>query len=244
MANIVVYNGCTGSLLDGVTRKGKLSQILNGITRDTYSLEATLKFIQANNRENGSNTQVYICGAPDFLGLKISEIINRKLKKIVKKYSNAVYVEPVKSKFLYKSIDVTDTDDLGKLQQFFKKHMPTPDIHYDEEEYLEFNNKIIKSITQNFLSTKGSINIDRNLYQLSRRIEIDDHDLRNNKVVKQQLISNILMAETEKLSDKSQIKQMLMSIQNYLIDRAPYDFHYVGKEEMSNTINEVGRKYD
>lgn len=85
MANIVIYNGLTGSFLDNVTREGRLRDMLTfGIKRDTYGLEATLKFIQANNRKNGGTTQVYLCGVPDFLGLKISEIINSKLKKLLK----------------------------------------------------------------------------------------------------------------------------------------------------------------
>ena len=83
LANIVVYNGCTGSFLDGATRKGSLhQQLFYGVNRDTVGLESVLKKIQTENRLNKSNTQVYLCGAPNFLGLGITELINRKLKKI------------------------------------------------------------------------------------------------------------------------------------------------------------------
>ena len=85
MANVVIYNGLTGSFLDNVTREGRIRDMFTfGVKRDTYGFEAVLKLMQANNRQNGANTQVYICGAPDFLGLKISEIINHKLKKLLK----------------------------------------------------------------------------------------------------------------------------------------------------------------
>ena len=52
MANVIVYNGLTGSFLDNVTREGRIRDMLTfGVKRDTYGLEATLKFIQANNRK-------------------------------------------------------------------------------------------------------------------------------------------------------------------------------------------------
>lgn len=81
-ANIVVYNGCADSFLDNIIKKGKFqNKLFHGINQDATSLEVTLKFIQNSNRVDGTNTQVYICGAPNFLGLGISETINRKLKK-------------------------------------------------------------------------------------------------------------------------------------------------------------------
>lgn len=102
LANIIIYNGATGSFLDNITRNGKLSQKLTyGIKRDITSLEATLKIIQEKNRNSSLNIQLYLCGAPNFLGLHISDIINHKLQSLSKNYAFVTYVEPVKSKLLY-----------------------------------------------------------------------------------------------------------------------------------------------
>lgn len=70
VANIVIYNGCTGSFLDNVTRNGYVSQKLTyGVKRDLPGIRTVLNYIQTHNRDNNTNTQVYICGAPNFLGL-------------------------------------------------------------------------------------------------------------------------------------------------------------------------------
>lgn len=242
MANIVVYNGCTGSFLDNVTRNGKIKHMLTyGVNRDTYGLEAILKFIQTNNRNNKSNTQVYICGAPDFLGLKISEIINVKLKKIAEKYSNVVYVEPVKSKFFYKSLNVSENTNLEEAQSVFKKYLRQPDVHYDEEEYLKFNNNIIKAIGDNYLITQSMINVDRNLYDFSSNLEHKNQEMLDNKDYIQQYISNILTLETSKIPDEVSKNRFYKRAEKYLINRFPYDFYYIGKKNIYDSLNEKNK---
>lgn len=242
MANIVVYNGCTGSFLDNVTRNGKIKHMLTyGVNRDTYGLEAILKFIQTNNRNNKSNTQVYICGAPDFLGLKISEIINVKLKKISEKYSNVVYVEPVKSKFFYKQLNVSENTNLEEAQNVFKKYLRQPDVHYDEEEYLKFNNNIIKAIGDNYLITQSMINVDRNLYDFSSNLEHKNQEMLDNKDYIQQYISNMLTLETSKIPDEAGKKRFYKKAEKYFINRFPYDFYYIGKKNIYDSLNEKNR---
>ena len=227
MANIVIYNGCTGSFLDNVTRNGKLTEKLTyGINRDTYGLEAILKYIQTENRINNTNTQVYICGAPNFLGINISEIINKKLKNIAEKYSNVNYIEPIKSKFFYEPIN-SEKD--NKLK---------PDIHYNEEEYLELNNNIIKSIIDNYLITDAMINIDRQFYHFSSNLEIENQDLINNPDYVQSYIIQCLENESSKINDENIKKEFYKKIKEYLISRTPYDFHYLKK----NNINEAYEK--
>ena len=243
LANIIIYNGCTGSFLDGLTRQGSISQqLMHGVKRDVYGLESTLKYIQSNNRNNQSNTQVYICGAPDFLGLKISELINHKLKKISQKYANTVYVNPVKSKFLYKSLDNIEEEDLSKLQQIFKKYLKFPDVHYDEEEYLKFNNNILETISNNYQETNSLINVDRELYKLSQKIEITNHKLLDDNIKRQNFISKILGKECDKINDPIKKKMFLVNAEKYLAERFPYDFYYLGKNEINKSIEEVEKK--
>lgn len=239
MANIVVYNGCTGSFLDNATRQGKIHEILTyGINRDTRALEATLKVIQSNNRIKNSNTQVYICGAPNLLGLKITEIINMKLKKIAKKYANVVYVEPVKSKLLYKNVDANEKMDLSDIQSIFKKYLLLPDVHYDEEEYIKLNNNIIESISENYLVTQAMIEIDRSFYTLSSNLELENQELIKDCDYIQQVITNLIITSASRLKDEEQRQNFFNKAKNYLISRTPYDFHFLGKRNIQEVLNE------
>ncbi|MBQ2639881.1 MAG: hypothetical protein IJF92_03870 [Bacilli bacterium] len=222
-ANILVYNGCTGSFLDNVTRGGKLSEMFTyGIKRDIKGLEATLKYIQNNNRTEDTNTQVYLCGAPDYLGLKITNIINNKLKKVAKQYANVTYVRPIKSKFFYHNIK---DDKLGV------------DIHYDEEEYNRFNNNILSSIISNYKINKSMINVDRSLYTISKNIEVGKNNLIGNDEEIQSIVNDIVAFETINLNPEDK-KKFLKNVTYYLNEREPYDFFYIGKKNIKEVIKE------
>ena len=240
MANIVIYNGCTGSFLDNITRNGKIHHMLTyGIHRDTIGLEATLKFILANNRKNNSNTQVYICGAPDFLGLKISEIINVRLKKIANQYPNTVYVKPVKSKFFYKPIDNFNQVDFNQFHTIFKRYFRQLDIHYDEYEYLKLNNHIIQSIQEQYLITNCMIQIDRSLYHFSSDLELNNHEMLKREDFIQQYFMHILTISDSKLPDYASKCRFYKTVKKYLIHRVPYDFHYIGKKNIYDSFKKL-----
>lgn len=237
IANIIVYNGCTGSFLDAATRNGKLAQqLMSGVNRDTVGLESVLKYIQTNNRTNQSNTQVYVCGAPNFLGLGVSELINRKLKKIVKNYANVSYVEPVKSKFFYKPLEETTEEfELSSLQAFLKKHLYQVDIHYDEEEYLKFNNNIMETVRDNYEINNSMISIDRQMYELNKFLEVQNPEFIGNKMVSDTM--NIIVdEELDKISSQDKKEVLLKRAYSYLINRSPYDYFYVGKESINKTF--------
>lgn len=224
LANIIIYNGCTGSFLDNVTRNGNISQMLTyGINRDIRSLEAILKYIQSSNRMNNTNTQIYICGAPNFLGLNISSLINNKLKKVVKQYANAFYVEPVKSKFFYRNIAT------GKLGV---------DIHYDEGEYDRLNNNILEAILNNYEINKVMIDSDREFYKLSSRIEFEGNGLLRQDELIIKFMEDILNKEIQSFSNiKSEIC-FYKRILDYLTGRQPYDYFYIGKDNIKSTIGQ------
>ena len=200
LANIVVYNGCTGSFLDGIFRNGSFfQQMFHGVNRDITSIESILKIVQFNNRKNGTNTQVYLCGAPNFLGSNISELINYKLRKLAKNYSNVVYVKPVSSKFIHKPLENKKDDELNIVQKFKKTHFGIIDMHYDEEEYLRFNNNIIKTIKDNYEITQSMINIDRKFYDLSTDIELVNHELIDSKEKEKMLSGELYDPLTDKV---------------------------------------------
>lgn len=136
--------------MDNVTRNGK-HYFTYGVKRDCTSIESFLKYIQEMNREQNKSIQVYLCGAPKLLGLS-DAFINTRLKKISKKYSNVSYVENIPKKVLYKIDD-------GRI---------IIDLHYDENEYLKFNNKIIDTINNNYVINELFIKIDRKLYLLNK----------------------------------------------------------------------------
>lgn len=241
LANIVIYNGCTGSFLDNVTRNGKLSQKLTyGVKRDIHGLEATLKYIQSSNRNNNTNTQVYICGAPNYLGLGISNIINNKLKRIAQEYANASYVEPVKSKLLYKQYNLDRITNLDEAQSFIKKFLCIkPDPHYDEMEYLKFNNNIIEAINNNYSINKSMINVDRDLFAFSSKLELDSSHLVGNDNYIQSVVNTNIINQYSNFSDEEQKSLFVNKVKKYLIERAPYDFYYIGKENIRNGIDDT-----
>ena len=234
-ANIIVYNGCTGSFLDAIFRKGSLyQQLFYGVNRDARSMDAILEKIQTNNRKNGTNTQVYLCGAPNFLGINMSELINRKLKKIADKYANVVYVEPIKSKFFYKR---PENEEIDRKEYFFEKIFGEVDIHYDEEEYLKFNNNIIESIINNYESTKSMIEIDRKFYEFSKNMEIYNHELVSDHNSKKKIISDYFEKQYNRIHGRKSKKVFLNKMKKYLIERYPYDFYYLEKESLMDEVN-------
>lgn len=221
LANILVYNGATGSFLDNNTRGGKLSQrTFYGIKRDLTSIESTLKFIQANNRKNESKTQVYLCGAPKILCF--SELINKDLKKISSKYANTTYVESVSTKLIYKRLD---------------NNKYGIDIHYDEIEYLKLYNNIINSIINNYAPNDAMIEIDRELTNMSKHIEIKRHDLNGNNEYINKFLKYELEINTSILKSKEEFKNFSKKYENYLKTRIPYDFYYLGKQNIENSIS-------
>lgn len=241
MANVIVYNGCTGTFLDNMSRGSILKGLsLQGFNRDILSLEAILKYINTQNRYNNSNTQVYICGVPNFLGINLSEIVNRKLKKITSEFPNTVYVEPVKSKFFYKELEANENDKLENLQTKIKQLLFKIDIHYDEKEYLKLNNNIISSIHNNYLLVDSLISIDRIFYQFSKKIELEKIKMTNEEI--QNTLYNLLITITEKFNSPKLKRKFLNIVKRYLTNRYSYDFYYLGKKNITNSINKLNIK--
>lgn len=215
-SNIIIYNGATGSFLDNVTRGGK-HFLTYGVKRDCVSIEAFLKYIQEYNRTNGTSIQLYLCGAPSLL--KASDIfINTKLKAIAEKYANVTYVENIPKKLFYKKFDGGTTFDL----------------HYDETEYLIFNNQIIESINNNYIINKILIKIDRKLYTLNNHFQAGIIKKEEIGKIADNVINNTIVKYRESLKQQNiDLKSLLSIIKKYLINRKPYDFHYIGKEKIN-----------
>lgn len=235
LANIVVYNGLTGSFLDGFTRKGNLLQKTTyGISRDLMSVRATLSYIQGQNRINGTHTQVYLCGIPNFLGIYISEVFNHNLKSLAQQYANVSYVKPPRSKFFYEPN--IEEDRKEQIPVFHKKI----DIHYDEMEYMKLNQNILTSIYKNYLKNEAMISIDRKLVSFNSVVELEQEKiLQNNNSLDwyiNQTIGNIILEECEKTNNKETQKKILQQLYSYLKNRFCYDFYYLGKDHIESSI--------
>lgn len=234
LANVVIYNGCTGSFLDGISRGGSISQqLMHGFNRDILSLHAILKYIQSNNRTHSSDTQIYICGAPNYLGLGISEFLNIKLRSVCKQYPNTIYVEPIRSKFLYRSLEEDES-----LQKGFRKYKRYVDFHYDENEYLRFINNILKSLIGNYQLASSMTNIDREFYELSKKVEfstIDSEDC----IDVSETIFQIINEEYSKIESIKERKIFLRKLERYIVKRFPYDFYYLGKNQINSSIQKI-----
>ena len=221
-ANVIVYSGCTGSFLDDLTRGGKIThKLTHGFKRDIKNVESILKYIQTYNRKQNTNTQVYLCGVPNFLGLGVSNIVNSRLKKTSKDFANVTYVKPVYAKFRYKDINTGD-----------KKY----DIHYDEDEYDKFNNNILRSIVDNYEVNKRMINTDRSLYAQNNLIEVDRNRRQKTPYDLQWIINMVLEKDAKGLTKKEELlyyKKLL----KYLLDRSPYDFYYLRKDNIKEVID-------
>jgi len=236
LGNIVVYNGCTGSFLDNWTRGGGLSKRFTyGVKRDIKSLEATLKFIHLNNRNNHNiNTQVYLCGVPNYLGLGITSIINNKLKNVAKDYPNVTYVEPVKSNFFYEEYDLKLTD--AKTKKGKKV-----DIHYDELEYLKFLNNVLTSIIDNFDINRALINIDRSFYKYSSNLELETSYLLDCHDKKIDNMECIIEKELNCINSENK-KKLFKDLKTYIKAKFPYDFYYLGKDNIKESLKKVKKK--
>lgn len=244
LVNIVIYNGATGSYLDNVSRNGKITQLLTyGIKRDIKSIEATLKFIQEQNRSKGSNTQVYLCGAPDVPIIHINEFINCKLRRIAKEYANVIYVHPIMSKFLRLNYEDEQNMSLEESQNLLKKIlMLRVDVHHDEIEYLKLNNNIISAINENYQVLRSMINVDRELFALSSKLELEEQDKIDNKELVTELITDIISRENSTIDSKYHQQLFKKRLRYYLKERQAYDFHYLGNKNMKESIEKASTK--
>ncbi len=224
-ANIVIYNGGTGSFLDNNSHRGMLAHRLTyGIKRDCVSIEAVLKYIQITNRNFEANTQVYLCGAPRAMTLS-SIFINRKLKKIASHYANAVYVSPISRKYIYKM-------DNNKY---------TVDIHYNASEYKKFITKIINTIADKYRITQAMITLDRAMLQRSRSNEFSMMRISEQESQREtnQQLDELLAGFKETGVEKD---QFLKRAYGYLRDRRSYDFHYITKKDIGNQIKQYKKR--
>lgn len=140
-ANIIIYNGGTGSFLDNLTRGGA-HKLTYGIKKDVGMIDSFIQEVNILNERNPENnpTQVYLCGVPRF-DIPLEQFINTKLRALAKRNPVVTYVKPPKCHLIQKG-------DNGKLGV---------DFHYSKEGYLNLNSNIMDSILNNYLINRSVI---------------------------------------------------------------------------------------
>lgn len=202
-ANIIVYNGYTGSFLDNITRKGKHYN-LYGFKRDLISLEAVLKQIYHTN----PNTQVYVCGVPNLLKIHLTDLVNKNLKKVCKLYPNVTYVSSAPGNLIYN----------------IEGHI-TIDPHHSMFEYLLLNKNIISAIKNSYFKNKMFIEFDQLLRKYSKIGEFQNHDIRNDKIVIDAIVTNLFNKYHQYITKKD-----LKELVSFFKEKYPHDYYYTNKK--------------
>ena len=214
-ANIVIYNGATGSFLDNWTRKG-IHLLTGRIKKDISYIDAILGIIQNNNRKTNSKTQVYLCGAPKIVVPGVTNtFINRKLKQVQNRYANTSYVPNFNRKPFYNV-----------------NGLPIPDPHYSKKEYIKLIYLILDSIIKNYRMRDYLIEIDRNLYNRSKEIEMSMEDINT----KEEVLDTIRHYADLLSEDKEEFLKMC---RKYLLERYCYDFCCLDHKAIKDEVKEL-----
>ena len=219
-ANIVILNLGTGSFLDIVTRHGSLTipTLFDSVDRDILGISSVLELIQNTNRRSGSNTQVYLCGAPRIANLFLADMfMNPKIKKIGKSYANVTYVPSFPRQAFYKTQN-------GSI---------LPDPHYNQAEYYHFLREVEQKIIDNYLLRDLMIDLDRVTFQMADANDI--HGANYTKADFKDLVDTIAKKYESKTGDYN---YFIDAVQRYVKLRYPFDFFRLNPEE--NLARDLG----
>lgn len=226
-ANVVIVNLGTGSFLDVVTRRGKLTlpNVLSSLDRDIYGIVAILELIQNNNRRNNSNTQVYLCGAPRIANTPVTDIfMNSKIKKAGEQFANVTYVPSIPRQAFYKA----------------KNGLIILDPHYNRAEYYHLLSSIENKIIDNYFIKELLIDLDRVLYQISCSNDINKEFLGFTKDELKDAIDRIAKKYENKTGDYNYFIEF---IKPYIQNRYPFDFYRASDDKhLVKELNGMKRK--
>ena len=205
-ANIVILSLGTGSFIDMITRHGSISisNIKNSVNRDVYGIRSILELIQNKNRKNGSNTQVYLCGAPRIMNTFLTDLfMNSKIKKVGREYANVTYVPSFPRQVFYKTVNGNKIADL----------------HYNLAEYYHFLMTIENKIIDNYFIRDLMIDLDRKLFQIC-----NDNDINGANYSKDNM-KDIIDEYARKYESKTgNYNYFIEYIKPYIKIRYPFDF--------------------
>lgn len=218
LANILVYNGMTGTFLDNLTRGGKHKN-LSGFKKDRQVLTEILRTIYHVE----PNTQVYVCGIPEILAVKYLErpLINSKIRKMCEMFPNVSYVQPAPAHFLYNQD--------GKL---------VLDIHHNQHEYLTLNQNIVSSICQNYVGNQFQIMMDQCLSDMSTQVEKKSTERKANDESVSRVMNLVINTYRNKLNAVGKpIEPQLQKFKKYALERYPHYYFYIPKKTIKKNLD-------
>lgn len=225
-ANIVILNLGTGSFLDIVTRHGSLSipSVFDSIDRDMHGINTILELIQNNNRNNNSNTQIYLCGAPRIVNTVLTDIfMNSKIKKVGSNFANVTYVPSFPRQAFYKTQN-------GNI---------IPDPHYNQAEYYHFLAEIENKIIDNYFIRDLMIDLDRILFQMSTDNDINGTNYSKNDI--KDVIDEIAKKYESKTGDYN---YFIDFNKTYLKSRYPFDFYRGSTDNnIAKDLNDMRKRH-
>ncbi len=218
IANLVIYNGGTGHFLNQISRGGTTKQILNiRDLKDSHNLFNILQIINSNNIKNNSTTQVMACGMPNLLGMNLTEIFNKKIKKTAQYFPNTTYVNPVFCDYWFYD---------------FKKKKYVLDSHYNPEQYTQMANNVLTEYTNNFVNRKSLIKLDKFLKEISDILEFNGNKYTNEQVI------NMIEDFLKKLSWED-TENFEKDIIRYLEKSFPDDYYSIGKNNFNTALKKI-----
>lgn len=212
--NIIIYNGLTGSFTD-ILRKGSKTdkkELIHSFRNDYYYLKMVLRMIYLENPE----TQVYICGIPDFLGLGITNIVNQYIKRAIAEFPNVVFVKGSSRNLFLR---------LANQKEF--------DIHYNKPEYLILLNNVFKKILENY----PRLALKNNILNRIRTISDEIQKTKVNGIADSSEVAEaIRLAILQLGTDIESINSILDETIQYYDDKYLTDFSGTNREEVKKLI--------
>jgi hypothetical protein len=227
LANIIIYNGATGSLLDNGLRNGKhinFKGMFKKINKDIRDIEANLKAYYIIN----PNCQVYLCGIVKPFHINFAFHYNNKLKEITKRIPNVTYVEPA-------PVHVLQNKE-GKL---------AIDIHPNEDkgEYSYINCSIITSIVDNYVSNQVCNDLLNAVKYVGERMTSEKLDSDKGAHLCTELIDAIFTRYyDDKKIDPAMIDKGIEKFRIHYRERYPHYYYYTYKEDVINQASQKIKK--
>lgn len=176
--NIMIYNGLSGTFTD-IIRKGTSvdrKKLLNCFRNDFEFLKMFLLQVWLDNPK----LQIYVCGLPDVMGIGVTNIFDKYMKKAIRLIPNAVYVK-------------------GTTRNYFSmlEGQKEIDYHYSKPEYLKLLCNVWESILNNYIILNYKNDILYELMNYNKQVEFKDTTSKGDP----KIIRNLIVKCTEKYKD-------------------------------------------
>lgn len=196
--NIMIYGGLSETFTD-IVRKGDctdIKKLLNCFRNDFEHLKMFLTQAWMDNPK----LQVYVCGLPDIMGIGVTNMFDKYIRKAVLSVPNAVYVK-------------------GAARNYFSMldGQKEIDYHYSKPEYLQLICNVWKSILDKYIILKYKTDVLHGLTAYNKRVELNDTTSKGNSGIIRQLV--------RKYAEKYKGVLTLYNIDEQKIKREIWEFY-------------------